>query len=121
MEWPVSGSSMVEDIAPERESSPHTNALTTSVLISWPTAQGVNAKTASRTAQPRLVIVLFMDRETLCPPLLVICVHYQAFTPGSANWQNDQYLRDLFLQCERPPRSEERRVGKECRFRWSPY
>ena len=29
-------------------------------------------------------------------------------------------LRDLFTVCE-TPRSEERRVGKECRSRWSPY
>ena len=26
-----------------------------------------------------------------------------------------------FLLAKRPPRSEERRVGKECRSRWSPY
>ena len=26
-----------------------------------------------------------------------------------------------FLHINRPPRSEERRVGKECRSRWSPY
>src|SRR6202790_3577497 len=26
-----------------------------------------------------------------------------------------------FLMIRRPPRSEERRVGKECRSRWSPY
>src|SRR5437667_9669101 len=101
MEWPVSGSSMVEDIAPERESSPHTNALTTSVLISWPTAQGVNAKTASRTAQPRLVIVLFMDRVTLFPPLLGMCVHYQSFIPGSAILQIEQFWRESLLECER--------------------
>ena len=27
----------------------------------------------------------------------------------------------LFLRGEEPLRSEERRVGKECRSRWSPY
>src|SRR6202000_2135346 len=36
------------------------------------------------------------------------------------------YLRELtgkssFIMIRRPPRSEERRVGKECRSRWSPY
>ena len=25
------------------------------------------------------------------------------------------------LKAQKPPRSEERRVGKECRSRWSPY
>src|SRR5579862_6582509 len=27
----------------------------------------------------------------------------------------------LEMRCESAPRSEERRVGKECRSRWSPY
>src|SRR3712207_2724845 len=27
----------------------------------------------------------------------------------------------IALACSAPPRSEERRVGKECRSRWSPY
>src|SRR6202021_1822954 len=27
----------------------------------------------------------------------------------------------LYLMIRRPPRSKERRVGKECRSRWSPY
>src|SRR5260370_16805956 len=30
-------------------------------------------------------------------------------------------LGDLFLKDHKPDRSEERRVGKECRSRWSPY
>ena len=35
--------------------------------------------------------------------------------------END-ILRDVLLEDERvPSRSEERRVGKECRSRWSPY
>src|SRR5256885_9750408 len=37
---------------------------------------------------------------------------------------NDSLNRTLFLQVERDrqlQRSEERRVGKECRSRWSPY
>src|SRR5205085_3554862 len=29
--------------------------------------------------------------------------------------------RDLAVGSAAPPRSEERRVGKECRSRWSPY
>ena len=35
----------------------------------------------------------------------------------------DYYIPDLKLseQPEVPIRSEERRVGKECRSRWSPY
>ena len=30
-------------------------------------------------------------------------------------------LESALLALERDPRSEERRVGKECRSRWSPY
>ena len=32
-----------------------------------------------------------------------------------------QYLADAILCYEKADRSEERRVGKECRSRWSPY
>ena len=37
-----------------------------------------------------------------------------------ARWQNEESLRG-FQQKMRKERSEERRVGKECRSRWSPY
>src|SRR6202522_3246918 len=30
-------------------------------------------------------------------------------------------VSEIFRMIRRPPRSEERRVGKECRSRWSPY
>src|SRR2546422_11481655 len=35
--------------------------------------------------------------------------------------QPDRYWPDLCRRLRRPDRSEERRVGKECRSRWSPY
>ena len=35
-----------------------------------------------------------------------------------AGWQEE---RDSFLVEYESARSEERRVGKECRYRWSPY
>src|SRR6266513_4312957 len=82
---------MIEEIAPKGESSPHTNALTTSALISWPNTQDVKEKTASRNVQPRPAIVLFMDCETLCRRHLVIDGHFLSLTLCSANWQNDQY------------------------------
>ena len=31
------------------------------------------------------------------------------------------FARAMGLCCQEPVRSEERRVGKECRSRWSPY
>ena len=45
---------------------------------------------------------------------------WEGFTEG--NWQKDIDVRD-FIQKNYTPyeRSEERRVGKECRSRWSPY
>ena len=34
---------------------------------------------------------------------------------------NESVVGDITLACTDPNRSEERRVGKECRSRWSPY
>ena len=33
----------------------------------------------------------------------------------------EKAIRELFGSVGKNPRSEERRVGKECRSRWSPY
>src|SRR5437762_13823164 len=60
--FPVSGSWVVEETAPEGESSPHTNALITSAFItgtpSWPDTLGVSAKTASANTQVCFIILL---------------------------------------------------------------
>ena len=42
---------------------------------------------------------------------------------GAGKTQVLQALEDMGYLCidNIPPRSEERRVGKECRSRWSPY
>ena len=37
---------------------------------------------------------------------------------GCGGHVDDQFL---FVKCDEDNRSEERRVGKECRSRWSPY
>ena len=38
------------------------------------------------------------------------------------HWQMQQWMeREQITSSEAAPRSEERRVGKECRSRWSPY
>ena len=34
---------------------------------------------------------------------------------------SDIYGGTIYVEIESTPRSEERRVGKECRSRWSPY
>src|SRR5256886_6348346 len=50
-------------------------------------------------------------RGGACPPMLDWSTE-QSVGPGSPS---------LTTQCARRERSEERRVGKECRSRWSPY
>ena len=40
------------------------------------------------------------------------------YSAGMAEDQKDRYIQYL---AEQNQRSEERRVGKECRSRWSPY
>ena len=37
------------------------------------------------------------------------------------NWHDDALGRMKYLYADDAVRSEERRVGKECRSRWSPY
>ena len=44
---------------------------------------------------------------------------YVILALGSA--QMERNIKNPFLAIEREQRSEERRVGKECRSRWSPY
>src|SRR5256886_16880901 len=48
------------------------------------------------------------SRERVEPPTAVTRGVKDGGTPWDVRWQG-------------PPRSEERRVGKECRSRWSPY
>ena len=44
-------------------------------------------------------------------------------TPGSGNVKGngDVLTPKYMIECKQRSRSEERRVGKECRSRWSPY
>ena len=45
-----------------------------------------------------------------------------AFASGVAGYPNDTFQADLTNKVSlQLTRSEERRVGKECRSRWSPY
>ena len=41
--------------------------------------------------------------------------------PKLSNKQGEEPMNDIFEKPETMQRSEERRVGKECRSRWSPY
>ena len=40
---------------------------------------------------------------------------------AETGWKDDEIKQSKFPVLERADRSEERRVGKECRSRWSPY
>ena len=56
-----------------------------------------------------LLIQYFLDNDFLIPSVLVLCVFLiSIYTAG--------YIYGII-----GARSEERRVGKECRSRWSPY
>src|SRR3712207_5133644 len=50
-----------------------------------------------------------------------LAARYNAFGPGALGDQRRRNGRAATLLTEEALRSEERRVGKECRSRWSPY
>src|SRR6202521_2015236 len=47
-------------------------------------------------------------------------IHFGGFQLSAEPFAHPECLLHV-LMIRRPPRSEERRVGKECRSRWSPY
>src|SRR2546422_4597521 len=47
--------------------------------------------------------------------------YQQLYSPGPESLRVHQVLAESYLSQENKSRSEERRVGKECRSRWSPY
>ena len=57
---------------------------------------------------------------------LIVTGHFDTVNPLMWPWPklhdlNDELLKELDMKVLSGPRSEERRVGKECRSRWSPY
>ena len=51
-----------------------------------------------------------------------VCIYFRIDAPGSHVGMNVfPYIRTEFMFVFIYVRSEERRVGKECRSRWSPY
>ena len=53
------------------------------------------------------------------PSTLAHDLHMAGFEVASV--EGDDPVIDFEITANRPDRSEERRVGKECRSRWSPY
>src|SRR2546430_11519317 len=58
-------------------------------------------------------------------PLVIASCNGGAYSTDMASWLNSYDTRFLLTgtpwEGQGIPRSEERRVGKECRSRWSPY
>ena len=58
--------------------------------------------------------------------LFCLATYISRFNPLEVLWEQGEFWKFLFQDFLPPrfnasPRSEERRVGKECRSRWSPY
>ena len=59
---------------------------------------------------------------TIDKPLEYVCTgKFEALSPNWIHETADLTDYELFVISKGPLRSEERRVGKECRSRWSPY
>src|SRR5258708_36378870 len=59
----------------------------------------------------------FFERDQDTPSRLINSIFCRAFAAAESSFQSQVSFKNLFDF----PRSEERRVGKECRSRWSPY
>ena len=74
-----------------------------------------------RGTQPAKLRIDYASLKDIKPS--IVCLHISAY--GRANERADWPGYDFLMQAEAGlmelTRSEERRVGKECRSRWSPY
>src|SRR5256885_17162731 len=77
-----------------------------------------------------VVLFFFFFNDTATTEIYTLSLHdalpiylVQALTHGTgrALVARAQFLEDVLQLLDRRLRSEERRVGKECRSRWSPY
>src|SRR2546427_5438141 len=67
---------------------------------------------------PNARMELMRDSKSDSPVHTIVMPHDEpAFPPGPGR---DEFVTACVV-CHSPRRSEERRVGKECRSRWSPY
>ena len=65
--------------------------------------------------------VVFYNFENLFDTIRNPEIYDEEFTPeGPKKWNTPKYTKKI-NNLSRVLRSEERRVGKECRSRWSPY
>ena len=57
----------------------------------------------------------------ICCIILCFCTSIGSFAQNFADYFQNKTLRVDYIFTGDATRSEERRVGKECRSRWSPY
>ena len=102
-----------------------------SILLSMPMIEDTNILTMATNGDEIRYNPKFLDTLGLPETVFVLahetmhCVFQHMTRRGTRdhnkwNIAGDYVINDLLAQ-ERVGRSEERRVGKECRSRWSPY
>src|ERR1039457_1416306 len=67
-----------------------------------------------------LVTAIWPDVRAMVAPLAALAIAYRR-EPGPESWQWSSRCSERQEQSLSKYRSEERRVGKECKSRWSPY
>ena len=90
--------------------------MTKTVLVYGTGISGCGA--ADALAKQGCRVLLYSDKETKIDNALLELLKKQG---GGLYCGNGETLLQEVEQIVLSPRSEERRVGKECRSRWSPY
>ena len=68
-----------------------------------------------------LALLMFVPVVNLAMLLILAFLEWPIYRKFSIGGENKQIKKDIAEISQPPGRSEERRVGKECRSRWSPY
>src|SRR2546426_6116608 len=88
------------------------------IVLSGPTQFTVAAPAAETSAAYAVELAAIKTAQANLTAAQRSSIAYWA-GGGVLRW--NQIERELVARFNLPPRSEERRVGKECRSRWSPY
>src|SRR3712207_8525611 len=86
---------------------------------SFAAPQGISQRTTSFIASQRQGIHQMLLRHLIT--LMIDVRSAKSRTRSSKKDLSSAFAKDMFLLAKHIRRSEERRVGKECRSRWSPY
>src|SRR5256885_12182126 len=88
------------------------------VLFFFQAEDGIRDYKVTGVQTCALPIYLDFDPKTKKSPTLA---QFKAKYGTTVKYEEITDDNDLFVGTIKPQRSEERRVGKECRSRWSPY